>query len=107
ASALNNAGNARLPDEHVVRFLRQHEAARARKGIEARFRQGAKLELAVPVGKKRKHIERKPVRRRLVERAENAGIIGISGTAREHCFSFLTPVPAELAVLEVDHSSQL
>ena len=107
ASTLNNAGNACLPDEHMVRFLRQHEAARARKRIEARFRQGAKLEFAVPVGKKRKHIERKPVRCGLVKRAENARIIGISGTAREQCFSFLTPVPAEIAVQQVDHSPQV
>ncbi len=107
ASTLNNAGNACLPDEHMVCFLRQHEAARARKGIEARFRQGAKLEFAVPVGKKRKHIERKPVRCGLVKRAENARIIGISGTAREQCFSFLAAVPAEIAVQQVDHSPQV
>ena len=53
AGALDDAGDAGLADEHVVRFLGQHEAAGARQRIEAGLRQRLELHLAVAVGEDR------------------------------------------------------
>ena len=53
--------DAGLADEHVMRFLGQHEAARARERIEARLGKRAELILAVAVGEEREHEERQPV----------------------------------------------
>ncbi len=53
AGALDDAGDAGLAHEHVVRFFGQHEAAGARQRIEARLRQRLELHLAVAVGEDR------------------------------------------------------
>src|SRR5712692_172884 len=55
AGALDDAADARLPDEHMVRFLGEHEPASPRERVEARLRQGAKLKFSVAVGKKCEH----------------------------------------------------
>jgi hypothetical protein len=81
ASALNGAADAGLADEHVVRLLGQHEAAGARQRIEAGLRQTLQLHLAVAVGEEGEHVERQPIRRRLVEGAEHARLIGVAGAA--------------------------
>ena len=57
AGALDDAADAGLADEHVMRFLGQHEAAGARQRIEARLRQAFELHLAVAIGEEREHEE--------------------------------------------------
>ena len=57
AGALDGAPDAGLADEHVVRFLGEHEAAGARERIEARLREALELHLAVAVGEEREHVK--------------------------------------------------
>ena len=76
-------------------------------GIEAGFRQSAQLELSVAVGKKRKHVKRQPVRRRLVERSKNARIIRVTGSPREQRLRFFAPITPKIAVQQVHHRPQM
>ena len=107
AGALNDALHAGLADEHVVRFLGQHEAAGARQRIEARLRQRRQLHLAVAVGEEREHEERQPVRRRLVERAQHARTVLIAGTAAQQFLRLLAPVAAEVFLQQIDHGPEM
>ncbi len=58
AGSLQHARHPRFADEHVMRFLREHELGGAREGIEARLGEGLQLELAVAIGEVREHEER-------------------------------------------------
>ena len=107
AGSLNNPPYACLAHEHVVGFLGQHEAAGAGKGIKAGFRERAKLEFSITIGKEREHVKRQPVRRRLIERAQNARIVGIAGAARQQSFGFFAAIAPEVAMQQVDHSPQM
>ena len=107
AGALQDARDAGLADEHVMRLLRQHEAGRARQRIEAGFGQRAELELAVAVGEIGEHVEREPIRRAFVERAQDAGIVGITRAALEQRIGLLAPVAAEIAMQKVNHRPQV
>ena len=91
----------------MMRLLGQHEAAGARERIEARLGQRAELKLAVAVGEEREHEERQPVRRRFVERAEDARVVGVAGTALEQRFRLLAAVAAEMRVQQVHHRPQV
>ncbi len=99
--------DARLADEHVVRLLGQHEAARARERVEAGLGERAELVLAVAVGEVREHEERQPVGRLLVERAEDPRVVGVARAALEQRFGFLAAVAAEVRVQQVDHRPQM
>jgi len=81
-----------------VGFLSEHETAGARKRIKTGFGERTKLEFAVTIGEEREHIESKPVGSRFVERAENAGIVGITGAPREQRFRFLAAIASEIAM---------
>ena len=107
ASPLNNPAHPRFAHEHVVRLLGQHETASTRKWIKSRFRERAKLEFAVPIRKERKHVKRQPVRRRLIERAEDARIVRIAGTPRQQCFSLFSAIAAKVTVQQVHHGPQM
>jgi hypothetical protein len=107
ARALQHARHARFADEHVVGFLGQHELRRARQRVEARLGQRAQLEFAVAVGEVGEHEEREPIRRLLVERAEDARIVGVAGASLQQFFRFLPPVATEVAVQQVDHRPQV
>ena len=96
AGALDGAADAGLADEHVVRFFGEHEAAGARQRIEARLRQALQLHLAVTVREEREHVERQPVRRRFVEGAEHARLVGVAGAALQQLGGFLAAVAAEI-----------
>ncbi|MGF6877471.1 hypothetical protein OKW35_006950 [Paraburkholderia sp. MM5477-R1] len=65
------------------------------------------LELAVAVGEVREHVEREPVRRFLVERAENARVVLVARATAEQGFGFLTTVAAEVAMQQVHHRPQV
>src|SRR3954468_24409190 len=52
-----NAAHAGLADEHVVRFLGQHESAGAGERIESRFGKALQLEFSVTIGEIREHEE--------------------------------------------------
>ena len=75
---LQDARDPRLADEHVMRFLGQHEARGSRQRVERALRQRAELELAVAVGEKCEHEKSEPVRRPFVERAEDSRIVAIA-----------------------------
>ena len=105
--ALQHPRHAGRAHEHVVRLLLEHEVARPRQRVEAALPQRRQLELAVPVGEVGEEEERQPVRRLLVERAEDAGVVGIARVAQQHLVGLVPPVPAEVAVQEVDHRPQV
>ncbi len=63
-----DAGRA---DEHVVRLFLEHELTRPRQRVEGALLECAELVLAVPVGEVGEHVERQPVRGRLVEGTED------------------------------------
>ena len=103
----DGAADAGLADEHVVRFFGQHEAAGARQRIEARLRQAFELHLAVAVGEEGEHEERQPVRRRLVEGAEHARLVGVAGAALQQLVGLLAAVAAEIFLQEIDHRPEV
>ena len=69
---------------------------RAGERIEARSRPARQLELAVAIGEVREHEERQPVGRRLVERAEDARVVGVARAALEQRLGLLAAVAAEV-----------
>ena len=73
---LHHAVHAGGADHHVVRLLLEHELAGAAQRVEGGLLQRAELVLAVPVGEVGEHEERQPVRRLLVERAEDPRRVG-------------------------------
>ena len=107
AGALDGAADAGLADEHVVRLFRQHEAAGARQRIEAGLRQAFELHLAVAVGEEGEHVERQPVRRRLVEGAEHARLVGAAGAALQQLGGLLAAVAAEIFLQDIDHRPEV
>ena len=107
AGRFEDAADARLADEHVVRFLGQHEPAGARQRVEPRLRQRVQLHLAVAVGEEGEHEEREPIRRRLVERAEQARAVAVARAAAQQVLGLLAPVAAEIFLQQVDHRPQV
>ena len=96
-----------LADEHVVRFLRQHEARRARERIERALRQRQQLGLAVAVGEHREHEEVEPVLDRLVEGVEDARLVAVAALPREQLLGFVAAVAAEIRMQQVDHRPEM
>lgn len=107
AGALDHARDAGFAHEHVVRLFGQHELGGAGQRVEAGFGQRAQLELAVAIGEVGEHVERQPVRRLLVEGAEDARVVGIAGGALQQRVGLLAAVAAEVAVQQVDHGPQV
>ena len=107
AGALENARDAGLADEHVVRFLGQHEPRRARQRIERALRQRHQLRLAVAIGEHREHEEVEPVVDRLVERLEDPRLVAVAALALEQLLGFVAAVAAEVRVQQVDHRPQM
>src|SRR6185436_16843253 len=66
-----------ISDKHVMRFFGEHELARARQRLEAGFRESGKLILAIAIGEHREGEEVEPVVARLIERFEDARLVGI------------------------------
>ena len=107
AGALHGAPDAGLADEHVVRFLGEHEPAGARERIEARLREALELHLAVAVGEEREHVKGEPVRRRLVEGAEHARLVGVAGAPLQQLLGLLAAVAAEIFLQDIDHGPEM
>ena len=107
AGALDDAHDARLAHEHVVRLLGEHEAARARQRIEAALGQAGQLILPVPIGEEAEHEEGQPVRGLLVERAEDSRLVGVSRAPLEQGLGLLASVAAEVGVEEIDHGPEV
>ena len=105
--ALQDAADAGFTDEHVVRFFHQHEARGAGERIETGFGERRKLELAVSVGEESEHEKRQPVRRLLVECAEDARIVGIARTPLQQRLGFFAAIAPEIRVQEIDHGPQV
>ena len=107
AGALDRAADAGFADEHVVRFLGQHETAGARKRIEARLGEALELHLAVAIGEVGEHEERQPIRRLLVEGAQHARRLLRARAAAQEIVGLLAPVGAEIFVQEIDHRPEM
>ena len=105
--ALHHAPDSSRTHEHVVRFLLEHELARARQRVERALAERRELELAVSVGEVREEVERQPVGRRLVERTEDARVVGVAGVALEQLVGLVTAVTAEVAVQQVHHRPEV
>jgi hypothetical protein len=106
AGALDDAADAGLADEHVVRFLGQHEAAGARQRIEAGLRQRLELHLAVAVGEEGEHEEDSQSGVASLKAPSMRGAVGIARAARSR------PRPlrgrrAEILVQQIDHRPEM
>src|SRR5260370_39451435 len=88
-------------------FFREHEPASAGQRIKTGLRESAKLEFAVAVGEKRKHIKGQPIRRGLVERGKNARIVGVTGSPGEQGFGVLAAIAAKISVEQIHHGPQV
>src|SRR3989442_3944530 len=107
ARALHDAADAALAHEHVVRLFGEHEAARAREGVEAALGQAGELVLAVAVGEEAEHEEAEPVRRLLVERAEDARLVAVARASLQQRLRLLAAVAPEVGLQQVDHRPQV
>ena len=76
-------------------------------GSNAALPQRRQLVLAVAVGEVGEHEERQPVRRLLVERAEDARVVGVARVALEHLVGLVAAVTPEVAVQQVHHRPQV
>ena len=94
-------------DEHVVRLLLEHELTGAAQRVERGLFECAELVLAVPVGEVGEHEEGQPVRRLLVEGAEDARRVEVAGVALQQRLRLLPPVAPEVGVQQVDHRPQV
>src|SRR5215831_4265923 len=107
ARALDDTHDARLAHEHVVGFLGEHEATRARERIEAALGQARQLVLAVAIGEEAEHEVGEPVRGLLVEGAEDARLVAVPRAALQQGLRLLPPVATEVRVEEVDHGPEV
>src|SRR5712692_2337776 len=107
AGSLDDAHDARLAHEHVVRLLGQHEAARARQRIEAALGQAGQLILAVAVGEEAEHEEGQPVRGLLVEGAQDAWLVRVARAPLEQGLRLFTPVTAKVGIEQIDHGPEM
>ena len=107
AGSLDHPPHPGLAHEHVVRLLGQHEAAGARERIEGRLGERQQLIFAVAVRERREHHEREPVVDRLVERLQDARLVGIAGATLQQHLGFLAAVAAEVGVEQIDHRPQM
>ena len=107
AGFLDHAFDTGSTDKHVMAFLCEHEARRSRERIETGRRQRFELHLAVAIGKGREHEERQPVRRCLVERAQNSRLVGVAGSSLEQILGLLPAITAEVFLQQVDHRPEM
>src|SRR6266540_494720 len=107
ARPLHHAAHAGLADEHVVRLLGQHEPAGTRERVEAALGQARELVLAVAVGEEAEHVEGQPVRRPLVERAEDARLVAVARAALEQGLGLLASIAPEVGIEQIYHRPQV
>ncbi len=105
--ALHHSTDASGADEHVVRLLLQHEVARPRQRVERALPKRRELELAVAIGEVGEEVEREPVGCRLVERAEDARVVGVARVPLEELVGFVTAVTTEVPVEQVHHRPEM
>src|SRR5205085_4242035 len=99
--------DAGLADEEVVRLFRQHELARARERLEARFGERRELVLAVAVCEHREAEKVEPVVAGLVEGFEYSRLVGVPRTTFEQGVGLVAPVATEVALKNVDHRPEV
>src|SRR5262245_60930922 len=90
-----------------MRLFGQHELAGSRQRIESALSQRLELELAVAIGEVREHEERQPVADRLVERGEDARLVGIAGVPVEQRLGLFAAVATEVRMEQIDHRPQM
>ena len=99
--------DAGLAHEHVVGFLREHEPAGARQRVEPALGEARQLVLAVAVGEVAEHEVREPVRRPLVESAEDARLVPIARAPLQQRLGLLAAVAPEVGVEQVHHGPEM
>ena len=107
ARALSDSAQAGGAHEHVMGLFTQHELACPAERIERRLGECAELVLAVAVSEVGERQEREPVGRLLVERIQDAGIVGIARVPLQQGLGLLPPVAAEVGVEQVHHRPQM
>ena len=107
AGAGDDPRDARLANEHVMRFFGQHEFRGAGERIETAFGQRAQLELAVAIGEVGEHEKSEPVGGLLVESAQDARIVFVARTALEQGLGLFAAVAPEVLVQQIDHRPQM
>ncbi len=107
AAALDDARNAGLADEHVMRLFGQHEARRPRQRVERALRQRQQLRLAIAIGEHGEHEEVEPVVDGLVERVEDARLVAVAALPFEQLLGLVSAITAEMRVQEVDHRPEV
>ena len=70
-------------------------------------RESVELELAVAVRERREHEEAEPVFDRVVERREDARLVGVARAAQQKVLRLLASVAAEVRVKEIDHRPEV
>src|SRR5437763_15325465 len=65
------------------------------------------LHLAVAVGEEGEHEKRQPVRRRLVEGAEETRAVPVAREGAQQILGLLAPVAAEIFLGEVEHRTEV
>ena len=103
----DDAAQARIADEHVMRFLSQHELARARQRFKSRFSQGRQLILAIPIRKHRECKKVQPVIARLIESFEDARLVGIAAAAFEQSIRFVAAIASKITLQEINHRPKM
>src|SRR5882672_1779540 len=90
-----------------MRFLRQHELARARQRLETGFSERRELILAVAICKHREAEKVEPVVAGLIKSFENARLVGIAAAALEQRVGFVATVASKVALQQVNHGPEV
>src|SRR2546423_1180740 len=101
--AFDDAPDAGLADEQMMRLFSEHELTGARERLEARLGERGELVLAVAVCEHREAVEVEPVVAGLVEGFEDARLVGVAAAARQHFVGLFAPIASEILVQQIDH----
>ena len=104
---LNRAPDTGFTDEHVMRFLGQHEAAGAAERVKAGLRQAFKLHLAVTIREISEHEKGQPVRCFLVKGPQHTRRLVRTRGAAQQIVGLCPPILAEVFLQQIDHRPQV
>ncbi len=104
---LHDARQARVADEHVVRFFGQHETGGSRQRIEGAFRQRKQLRLPIAIGEHREREEIEPGLDGRVERLEHPRLVAVAALPLEQLLGLVAAVAAEVRVEQIDHRPEV
>ncbi len=103
----NDSIEAVFADAQMIGLLSAHELGGTRERIEGGLGESAELVLPVTISEHREHEEVEPVLDRLVEGAEDTGLLHGTGASRQKLRGLGLPVSAEVALEQVDHRPEV